>query len=121
LLGPLINLAPGIRFFQRRTTERAIAHIRHRDLHGVFVHPDIETEIIAGHDRVLREIFRHSPSDHEQSALFRRDLNFRKLKYIFGRIDAEMLVWILVLMMNQAKARTAIAEGRAKDRYLFLE
>src|SRR5207237_9786511 len=75
-LGPLIDLAPRVRLLQRGTAEGAVTHVRHRDLHSIFLHPDVETEIIPGHYRVLREIFRHAPADHEQSALFGGDVTF---------------------------------------------
>ena len=65
LLGPLINFAPRICFLERGTTERAVAHIRHRDLHGIFVHSNVETEVIAGHHRVLGKILRNPAADHE--------------------------------------------------------
>src|SRR5437660_6449688 len=121
LLGALIDFAPRVRLLQRGTAEGAVTRVRHRDLHSVFVHPDVETEIIAGHYRVLREIFRDASADHEQSALFGGDFNFCQLKKILGRIDTEMLVRIFVLMMNQTEAGAAIAKSRAKDRYVFLE
>src|SRR5438445_8409125 len=118
LLGALIDFAPRVRLLQRGTAEGAVTHVPHRDLHSVFVHPDRETKIIAGHYRVLREILRDTAADHEQSALFGGDFNFCQLKKILGRIDTEMLVRIFVLMMNQTEAAAAVAESRAKDRYV---
>src|SRR5260221_13572064 len=56
LLGALIDFAPRVRLLQRGTAEGAVTHVRNRDLHSVFVHPDVETVLIAGPYRVLREI-----------------------------------------------------------------
>ena len=50
------------------------------------MHPDVETKIIAGHYRVLREILRDTAADHEEAGFLVLDLELRELVEILAAV-----------------------------------
>ncbi len=83
------HLAPARRLLQRRGGAGAVAHVRHGDLHGVFVHLDIlMAEDLGADDRVLHEVLRHAAADHQQARGARLDLDVGQLAEVGDGVDA---------------------------------
>src|SRR5436189_146575 len=64
---------------------------------------------------------RYAAADHEQTAHLRFDFDFGELEKIPGRIDADMSVGMVPLVVNQSKASAAIAKCGNENRHVFFE
>jgi len=115
LMGGL-HLAPGGGLLERRAGTGTVAHIGHRDLHGILVHGHLGAQQIGAHHGVLGEIFGHAATDHEQPGGGRLHLDAGQLVKIAHRIDGEVgRVAAFMLVQDQAETGAGVAEGRAED------
>lgn len=116
-----IDLAPRAGLLERRAGERAVTFVGHGDLHGVGVHRNIfVAKYLSRNNDVLRKVLRHAAADHEDAGLVVLDLDFGQLAEVLDRVDGDVIVGVMPLVVHQAETGGAVRESRAEDRHAFL-